>query len=539
MVKPSLPPAARHGNGSERAPSAALWVAVYLPQLALQAFAETVPPESRGLPLALLDGARIAAVDAVAARLGLAPGMRRATGLALAPHTVFGHADAVREARMLQAVVHAALAFTPSVTQQGAQLVLLEVSTTQRAFGGLPRLLERLRDSLSPLGLGVRLATAPTAAAAGILARWEGRDLPVLGAHTRRLDVLCGLLDEAPLALLHSLQGHHEALLSMGLHTLGQLRALPRDGLARRFGPALLDEIDGARGQAAQAHRWCTLPERFESRLELFARADTTEQVLHGAGMLLTRLVTWAQARRGRIRRLQLQMLHEPRHREDDRTPDRSTLDIALAEPGNDTAHLGTLLREHLARLPLPAPTLELRICCDELDLGEPSSGELFPTRASEREGLLRLVERLQARLGREHVRRVQPVADHRPERATRLLPLESLPAAGSAPVRAAAVPDVAAAPLTRPVWLLPQPQALADRQSAPWLDGHPLLMLAGPERIEAGWWDGEPVVRDYFVAQAHDGSVVWIYRSRLPPDEAAAAADPPGGGWFLHGRFA
>ncbi|HEY6133561.1 MAG TPA: DNA polymerase Y family protein, partial [Rubrivivax sp.] len=63
-------------------------------------------------------------------------------------------------------------------------------------------------------------------------------------------------------------------------------------------------------------------------------------------------------------------------------------------------------------------------------------------------------------------------------------------------------------------------------------LEGRPLQLLAGPERIEAGWWDGAPATRDYFVAQAHDGALVWVFRTRLPPSTAAE-------GWFLHGRFA
>ncbi|MFO1269788.1 MAG: hypothetical protein U1F67_25325 [Rubrivivax sp.] len=39
---------------------------------------------------------------------------------------------------------------------------------------------------------------------------------------------------------------------------------------------------------------------------------------------------------------------------------------------------------------------------------------------------------------------------------------------------------------------------------------------MSGPERIEAGWWDGPPAVRDYFIALAADGSLVWIWRRRL-----------------------
>ena len=88
--------------------------------------------------------------------------------------------------------------------------------------------------------------------------------------------------------------------------------------------------------------------------------------------------------------------------------------------------------------------------------------------------------------------------------------------------------------PLHRPVWLLPEPLALPERGSLPCLDGQALRLLAGPERIESGWWDAALAARDYFIAQAADGALVWVYRTRLPqPDASLSAA-----GWFMHGRF-
>ena len=52
------------------------------------------------------------------------------------------------------------------------------------------------------------------------------------------------------------------------------------------------------------------------------------------------------------------------------------------------------------------------------------------------------------------------------------------------------------------------------------------LELLAGPERIESGWWDGGEVARDYFIARAPSSALLWIFRAR-------------GGGWYLHGLFA
>jgi protein ImuB len=82
-------------------------------------------------------------------------------------------------------------------------------------------------------------------------------------------------------------------------------------------------------------------------------------------------------------------------------------------------------------------------------------------------------------------------------------------------------------------VWLLPHPLRLAERRAQPLADdGQPLQLVAGPERIEAGWWDASLATRDYFIARKADGSLLWIYRARLP---SSAQQD----GWFLQGRFA
>jgi protein ImuB len=54
---------------------------------------------------------------------------------------------------------------------------------------------------------------------------------------------------------------------------------------------------------------------------------------------------------------------------------------------------------------------------------------------------------------------------------------------------------------------------------------GGPLRLLAGPERIESGWWDGDEASRDYFVARLPGEALGWVYREN--------------GAWYLHGLFA
>ena len=537
-----------------------LWIALHLPLLSLESFAATLHAETATTAdplLALMDARCIVAANPAARALGVRPGLKRATALALAPRLVLGQANPARDAQALMAVAHAALAFTPGVVvppiddpAAPPHTVLLDVQRSLRYFGGLPSLLQRLQQALAPLGHCVHVVSAPTAQGAALLARvhheWHGADLAALRT----------ALAAAPVWLLGPGREHWDALQGMGLRTLGDLQRLPRAGLARRFGEELLDELDRALGTRPDPREPITLPPAFDSRLELFARADTTEQVLFGAGVLLQCLVAWLSAQHAFVRRFTLVMQHERRRHNNNsnsssnsgsgsgsETPTSTRLDIALAEPSRDAAHLQVLLRERLAALQLPAPTLDLQLHASDIARRAPPNTELFPTPGSEREGLTRLIERLQARLGPEQVQRLVPVEDHRPERASELQTAElagvAPPAARHSARKPAAgkpakggVPTVL--PAACPVWLLHPPEPLTERHSRPVLNGQALQLLSGPERIEAGWWDAALAERDYFIAQTPEGALVWIYRARLPLSVAAGAQ-----GWFMQGRFA
>ena len=127
----------------------------------------------------------------------------------------------------------------------------------------------------------------------------------------------------------------------------------------------------------------------------------------------------------------------------------------------------------------------------------------MFGDAAAEEEDWTRLVERLRARLGRDAVCGLATQPDHRPEHAWR----RTEPGEWD--------PRELRQPGARPLWLLEPPRRIAETQ---------LALLAGPERIECGWWDGDEAKRDYFVARLQQ-SLAWVYREA--------------GEWYLHGLFA
>jgi len=192
---------------------------------------------------------------------------------------------------------------------------------------------------------------------------------------------------------------------------------------------------------------------------------------------------------------------------------DDTCFELNLATATRDVEHLAAILRERLERLALPSPAIAVALESGLLPPLASSNLSFLPDSRDEAETAARLIERLRARLGDEAVKGLAAVADHRPERAWRA----AEPGCGTGSLRT---------PLSRPLWLLQVPRPLAEIAALPHYEG-PLTLIAGPERVEAGWWDGNDIARDYFVARNPALSLLWIYRERQT-----------GGRWHLHGFF-
>lgn len=433
----------------------------------------------------------------------------RAANLVLIARDADGEANAVIEAALW------ALHFTPQVSLL-PDGVLLNVSASLRLFGGGNMLAQQLRAGMLELGFTSQIASAPTATAAWLFARHADP----LHADSENLAIL---LEKLPVELLPTAQPHLETLQLIGCQTIGQLRGLPRPGIARRFGKLVLMELDRAFGLEPEVHTWYEPPTAFCARLELPAHVESIDILLFAARRLLMQMTGWLIARHGAVSQFSLLLHHETlRHRTESVTPVR----IALASPSRDFAHLTLLLREHLAKVVLSASVIGLSLLADDIVQVAAANAELFPAPAEASESVGRLIERLASRLGAASIQRLAMIGDHRPERCLRMVP--ALDATGQPQGKPSALRGDFAA---RPAWLLPHPLPLLMRQHKPFYQSS-LTLLAGPERVEAGWWDDALAVRDYFVASNDAHLLLWIYRERPGIDSEAT-------GWFLHGFFA
>jgi protein ImuB len=191
---------------------------------------------------------------------------------------------------------------------------------------------------------------------------------------------------------------------------------------------------------------------------------------------------------------------------------------LDFASPEREADFILAIAREKLGRLTLPAATVALTLRADALLPYSPRASTWLPGAEEQAIDRDRLLQRLSARLGKERVFGIALADDHRPERDWAPISHSRLHGNDS-PFHENDSP--------RPTWLLNRPHRLIARDGSPAYQGE-LELRAGPERIEAGWWDGEEVRRDYYVATNPRGETFWIFREHRDPSA-----------WYLHGVFA
>jgi protein ImuB len=481
---------------------------------------------------------RLAAVDAAAARAGLAPGLPLADARAQVPALDVAPADPAADARALDSLARWAGRYTPwtavdGTTPEDARIpgggLWLDVTGCAHLFGGEAAMLDDLCRRLNLAGYTARAGLAATPGAAWALARFaaDGARPWRAAATGGEKDALAAL----PVAALRLAGDTAEALIRLGLRCVGDLYPLSRAALALRFGLEPCLRLDQALGERDEPLSPLAPPPLFQVRLNFPEPIGRADDIALALDRLLAALAArLARAGRG-ARRLDFTLFRV------DGTAVTAT--VGTGQPSRDAAHLKHLFRDKLDRLD-PGFGIETALLAARAvnPLGaDQGSLDTAGAPSAADGGLDRLIDRLANRLGPGGVASLRPRASHLPERAQVLAP--------AAAPRIPAPPRPAAA---RPLYLLPLPEPLDVLAAAPlgppaafrWRRRqHHVVHSQGPERIALEWWrdlsaDSPPSdadARDYYRVEDDQGGRFWLYRTGL-----LLPGKPPR--WFLHGLF-
>jgi len=468
------------------------WLALRLPHLALDAY--TRGRARQDLPLAISDNIRrrdvIIDCNPAARKGGVNPGMPAGAALSIIDGLQILPRQAEQERAALQRLAAWCYQYSSQVSiPPDRPSLLLEAGASERLFGTPAVLGQRLERELGQLGYHAMAGSAPTPEAAWLAA---GEALHI------RSDGIRTHVGPLPLSCLHLQEAQQYALDQMGFRQVRDVLRLPRKALTRRFGPGLTDYIDRLLGSRPDPRPLYQPPQTFASRLDLPAEIHASQALAFPLKRLLEELCGVLRGGDNAV-----QYVHIALHHEDH--PD-SLLQLGAQSPTQDPARLLGLLRERLERLRLPQAVREISLeAPNMLPLAAGQRSLFRDSPAEQRQNIEQLTERLQARLGRDAVSSLSGVEDHRPEYSWR-------PRTPEEKTACAALPH-------RPAWLLPKPKRC---------DIAHYEILAGPERIESGWWDGRDCRRDYFIVRDAHGSTLWAFHEYKPRR-----------GWYLHGIFA
>lgn len=474
-----------------------LWLCITFPRLPLEALHGDASQAT--IVVACEDGARtVICCSPAAEKARIKPGASYAAALAMHPDVLMLERKLSAERAALQRLAGWGYQFSATVILSEispeprcarSAALWIEIGASLKLFGGLRSFLERFERELKELRYTYQLGAAPTLEGAALLAR-SGVRIAVATTQT-----LHARIRGLPLSKLMLTPEDEQRLHAAGVRTVGLLLELPRTGLARRFGPQLCNLLARLTGEAPDPRPAYRLPQHYDARFEFEFEISNTEALLFPLRRMLREFAGFLRARDTCVQRFTLALSH--------RNCTATQLRIGLSAPDRSAERFLALIREQIERTTPPAPTIELRLSADQFAAPTALQSDLLHGELQQAEEFSHTLDRLVARLGEGQVHGLTTIADHRPEASW-------APRSHDPKRSALRFPE-------RPLWLLPKPQPLERSSIA--------QIIAGPERIEGGWWDGSDVQRDYYIVRTSAGAQLWAYR------DLSAGRD-----WRVHG---
>ncbi|MFH4803420.1 DNA polymerase Y family protein [Vibrio diabolicus] len=465
----------------------ALWIYLHFPRLQLDALFG----DNQDQPVVIVESQRcqIVQYNEIAEQQGIKPGMGLGSAASLCrdlqvhpyhPHT---------ELSKLQEIAQWLYLITSDIVLMPNQGILLRTTPMLTLYEGLDNYWNKVSNHLTKLQLSFQFGCGFSPLSAKLMA--------LAGANVLSDDksLIEQMLFPLPLPLTDLSSSMVEKLHRVGVTSLKGLLELPLQDIARRFDIDLVNYVGRLTGQFKHPVDFYHPTESFQVYLELLFEIENVQWIEKPLAKLLRQLETFLKLRDKVAFELCL-TLHQ-------REKQEQHLQLTSAQGDYLCQRWQQLASLSLESLSLNGPVTGLTL--KVIRQGEPlsASRDLFAGQKGNMNAL-ELLSLLQAKLGKSAVLKPNIACDPRPEKASQYRP------ADAPDEKEHAIPSI-----LRPAMQLPTPIALQEQVS----------LVHGPERIVSGWWDGDEIMRDYYIAHTKQGRWLWIFRDQHKH-------------WFLHGYF-
>ncbi|MDD1826170.1 DNA polymerase Y family protein [Photobacterium sp. ZSDE20] len=383
--------------------------------------------------------------------------------------------------------------------------LLIKASNMLSLYDGLDNYWHELKSHLEALNIQFSFATGYSPLSAILLGK------QAINQATNNVQHMKTWVNQQALSSSELPSKQVERLNRVGINIVEDLLKLPLQEVARRFDIDLVNYVGRLNGQFKHPIDFYHPPESFQQYLELLFDIENILFIEKPLLKLLNQLECFLKLR-DRVA-FELTLTLHLRDKDDHHVSFYSAQGDYLASKWANLTHLT------LESLKITAPVQGLTLSLTRH--GEPQMAyhDLFDGNTGTL-AALDLLSLLQAKLGQTCIQTPKIQQDPRPEKANQY----SLPTLSHTAKKGLALQELDQQTTTtnninqqrlRPSILLPEPEALTEN----------VTLSQGPERIVSGWWDGEKIIRDYFIAHSENGRWLWVFRT---PDKQ----------WFLHGLF-
>jgi protein ImuB len=402
-----------------------------------------------------------------------------------------------------------AIGYSPVVALDPPNGLWIDIAGVAHLFGSEEKLLEDLVSRLTRQGINARAAVADAPGAAWAVARFRGGGVIPVGRSVDAVATLSVAALRLPATTL-------SAMSKLGIDRIGQLAAMPRAPMVRRFGQDVALRLDQAMGHAFEPIN-PLIPEETALATLAFAEPIGKLEALKDVVRRLSDDLCRELLRRGQgVRRLDLIL-----RRVDQKG---ASLRVGTAKATRDGPHLAKLFDEQLGTVDPGFGVEEMVLIASKVEpLAETQvEAQGIAGVSAPDADISRLVDRLSAKVGARNVYRLEPVQSLVPERMIRKVPALAAPSNATWPEN-----------LPRPTRLLDPPELVVAIALLP---DHPPVQIVwrrvrhrvtqadGPERIAPEWWR-DPIsrARDYYRVEDEEGRRFWLFREGLYGEADAA----------------
>jgi protein ImuB len=406
------------------------------------------------------------------------------------------------------ALLEAALAVSPRIEDGRPGLVYVDTVGLERLIGDAAAIGRRLVHQARAIGLTARVGLAASRTAARVAAMNATGAVTVVPPGRERVT-----LARVPLATIELAPELAATLARWGVRTLGELAALPRQGLATRLGPAGLRAHDLALGLDHDPFRPWTPPPFWEEAQGLEWEIDSLGVLVGVLESLLERLCRRLEAVALAADALEVRLgLASGGHH---------ARDVSLAYPMVEVKPMLTLVVLDLEAHPPGASVTRVAISAHPIRT-QPAQGGLWQPSAPAPRDLVSVLARLAALVGADNLGSPALVDSHRPDAFTILAfspPTEVDAAARRGASLAAPPPAQIAGGEPRLALRRIRPPRRIEVDTAGErpirVDEQRVVACAGPWRASGDWWDSQPWAREEWDVVLGDGVLCRIARDR------------------------